>query len=156
MGYAADLLFPAACSLTKISLCLTYFRLFPSRTDKIFCYALGTFVTMYTVACLFLSLFQCRPIRSYWDTDVEQKCIDMRATLVAIATLNSFSDFLVYLWPAKPLWSLHLPVKQRLGLIFLFSVGLLVCVAGVLRMYYLVVFFSSYDTLCKYAPHDQN
>lgn len=97
MGYTADLLFPAACSLTKISLCLTYFRLFPSRTDKIFCYALSTFVILYTIACLFLSLFQCRPIRSYWDLDVEQKCINMRATLVAIAALNSFSDFLVYL-----------------------------------------------------------
>lgn len=72
----------------------------------------------------------------------------MRATLVAIAALNSFSDFAVYLYPAKPLWSLHLPVKQRLGLIFLFSVGLLVCVAGVLRMYYLEVFFDSYDTHC--------
>ncbi|KAH7080465.1 hypothetical protein BKA63DRAFT_244406 [Paraphoma chrysanthemicola] len=147
MGYTADLLFPAACSLTKISLCLTYFRLFPSRADKIFCYVMGVFVTLYTVACLFLSLFQCRPIRSYWDLDVEQKCINMRATLVSVAALNSFSDFLVYLWPAKPLWSLHLPVKQRLGLIFLFSVGLLVCVAGVLRMYYLEVYFNSYDTL---------
>ncbi|KAF2031946.1 hypothetical protein EK21DRAFT_61952 [Setomelanomma holmii] len=147
MGYTADLLFPAACSLTKISLCLTYFRLFPSRSDKLFCYAMAAFVTLYTVTCVFLSLFQCRPIRSYWDLDVEQKCINMRATLVAIAALNSFSDFLVYLWPTKPLWGLHLPVKQRLGLIFMFSVGLLVCVAGVLRMYYLEIFFESYDTL---------
>jgi hypothetical protein len=97
MGYTADLLFPAACSLTKISLCLTYLRLFPGRTDKIFCYVLSTFVTLYTVACLFLSLFQCRPIKSFWDPAVEQKCINMRATLVSIAALNSFSDFLIYL-----------------------------------------------------------
>jgi hypothetical protein len=60
----------------------------------------------------------------------------------AIAALNSFSDFLIYLYPAKPLWGLYLPVKQRHGLIFLFSVGLLVCVAGVPRMYYLELFFS--------------
>jgi hypothetical protein len=97
MGYTADLLFPTACSLTKISLCLTYYRLFPGRTDKIFCYALSIFVILYTVACFFLSLFQCRPIRSYWDTDVQQTCINMRATLVAVAALNSLSDFLVYL-----------------------------------------------------------
>ncbi|KAH7414485.1 hypothetical protein DE146DRAFT_37055 [Phaeosphaeria sp. MPI-PUGE-AT-0046c] len=152
IGYTADLLFPAACSLTKISLCLTYLRLFPSRTDKIFCYVLSIFVTLYTVACLFLSLFQCRPIKSYWDLSVKQECINMRATLVAIAALNSFSDFAVYLYPARPLWSLHLPVKQRLGLIFLFSVGLLVCVAGVLRMYYLEVFFDSYDTHWSGVP----
>lgn len=74
-------------------------------------------------------------------------CVNLRATLVVIAALNSSSDFMVYLWPAKPLWSLRLPLKQR---IVLFSMGLLVCVAGVLRMYYFEVFYQSYDTLCEY------
>ena len=58
----------------------------------------------------------------------------------------------VHRWPAKPLWSLQLPIKQKLGLIFLFSVGLLVCVAGILRMYYLEVYFKSHDNLCKKTP----
>jgi hypothetical protein len=172
MGYTADLLFPTACSLTKISLCLTYYRLFPGRMDKIFCWSLSIFVILYTVACLFLSLFQCTPIKGYWDPSVKLKCINMRATLVSMAAMNSLSDFLVYLvsrcdlywrrdadrykYPIKPLWSLRLPVKQRIGLIFLFSVGLLVCVVGVLRMYYLEVYFSSYDTLCRLRLHVQN
>ncbi|CAO2650584.1 Nn.00g018760.m01.CDS01 [Neocucurbitaria sp. VM-36] len=152
MGYVADILFPIACSLTKISLCLTYLRLFPNRSTKIFCYVMSTFVTMYTVACVFLSIFQCRPIRGYWDINVKQDCINMRVELVIIASLNSFSDFVIYLWPAKPLWSLQLPLKQRLGLIFLFSVGLVVCIAGILRMYFLEVYFRSYDALWNGAP----
>jgi hypothetical protein len=149
LGYAADLLFPTACGLTKISLCMTYLRLFPGRTEKIFCYALSSFVVSFTIASFLLSLFQCRPIRSYWDPDVQPICINMRITLVAMAALNSFSDFLVYLYPMKPLWRLRLPLKQKLGLMFLFSVGLVVCIAGVLRMYYIDMFFGSYDTHCK-------
>lgn len=74
----------------------------------------------------------------------------MRATLVAIAGLNSLSDFLVYLWPAKPLWSLQLPLKQRIGLILIFAVGATVCVAGSLRIYFLERYFTSYDLLCMY------
>jgi len=58
MGYAADILFPIATGLTKISLCLTYLKLFPSRTNKIFCYFLSTFVTLYTLTCLLLMFFQ--------------------------------------------------------------------------------------------------
>lgn len=58
MGFVVDILFPISCSLTKISLCLTYLRLFPSREDRIFCYVLGAFVTLYTAACIFLMLFQ--------------------------------------------------------------------------------------------------
>lgn len=97
IGYAADLLYPTACSLTKISLCLTYYRLFPSRADKIFCCVMASFVTLFSVTCLFLSLFQCHPIKAYWDPNVQSTCIDMRATLVTVAGLNSFSDFLIYL-----------------------------------------------------------
>ncbi|KAF2639815.1 hypothetical protein P280DRAFT_50006 [Massarina eburnea CBS 473.64] len=166
MGFAADILFPLCCSLTKISLCLTYLRLFPSRTDQIFSFAVITFLILYTLACVGLMLFQCAPIRGYWDVNVESKCINMRVTLLAVAILNSISDFLVYLWPAKPLWSLQLPLKQRLGLILLFSVGCVVCVAGInrylcprrphrhslsltkhARMYLLEQYFTSYDLL---------
>ncbi|KAF2650645.1 hypothetical protein K491DRAFT_125383 [Lophiostoma macrostomum CBS 122681] len=147
MAFSSDILFPLSVGVTKISLCLTYLRLFPSRTDRYFCYTLSIFVTLYTVVCMFLMLFQCTPISGYWDVAVKQHCINLRATLVSIAALNSVSDFLVYLWPAKPLWSLQLPLKQRLGLICIFSVGTLVCVAGALRMYYLEVYFSSYDPL---------
>ncbi|KAF2463195.1 uncharacterized protein BDR25DRAFT_298502 [Lindgomyces ingoldianus] len=145
MAFGSDILFPISCSLTKISLCLTYLRLFPSGSNKIFCYALSTFVTLYTAACIFLMLFQCTPIRGYWDASAKQHCINLRATLVSIAALNSLSDFLIYLWPAKPLWSLHLPLKQRIGLISIFAVGCTVCVAGICRMYYLEVYFDSFD-----------
>ena len=58
MGFVTDILFPISCSLTKISLCLTYLRLFPSRVDKIFCYVLSIFVSLYTAACIFLMIFQ--------------------------------------------------------------------------------------------------
>ncbi|ORX93230.1 hypothetical protein BCR34DRAFT_608618 [Clohesyomyces aquaticus] len=145
MAFAADMLFPISCSLTKISLCLTYLRLFPSRSNKIFCWTLTVFVTLYTVACIFLMLFQCTPIRGYWDASAKQHCINLRPTLVSIAALNSLSDFLIYLWPAKPLWSLQLPLKQRLGLISIFTMGCTVCVAGICRMYYLEFYFESFD-----------
>jgi hypothetical protein len=81
---------------------MTYLRLFPGRVEKIFTYTLMSFVGSYTVVSFFLSLFQCRPIRSYWDQDVEQTCINMRVALLAMAALNSFSDFLIYLFVFTP------------------------------------------------------
>ncbi|KAF2866789.1 hypothetical protein BDV95DRAFT_598677 [Massariosphaeria phaeospora] len=147
MAFAVDFFFPLTCSLTKISLCLTYLRLFPSRANKIFCYLLSTFVTLYTGTCIFLMLFQCTPIRGYWDHSVKHDCINLRVTLISIAALNSFSDFLVFLWPTRELWSLQLPLKQRVGLIVIFAVGSIVCVAGICRMYYLKVYFDSNDLL---------
>ncbi|KAF2264575.1 hypothetical protein CC78DRAFT_516787 [Lojkania enalia] len=152
MAFATDILFPITCSLTKCSLCLTYLRLFPSRTDRTFCYTINVFLTLYTLSCVLLMLFQCTPIRGYWNIDAKQHCIDIRTTLITIAALNSLSDFLVYLWPAKPLWSLQLPLKQRLGLIFVFAIGCSVCVCGALRMYFMEVYFTSYDLFWHAAP----
>jgi hypothetical protein len=37
--------------------------------------------------------------------------------------LNSTSDFLIFLWPIRTLWTVRVPLKQRLGLVFIFSVG---------------------------------
>jgi hypothetical protein len=56
---------------------------------------------------------------------------------MALAALNSLTDFAVYLWPARALWKVQLPLRQRLGLIVTFGCGSIVCVAGILRIYYL-------------------
>lgn len=60
--------------------------------------------------------------------------------------------------PIKPLLSVHMPSKQRRGLIFLLIVSLLPCIAGLLRLYYLEAFYNDIDELCKsprspYTPH---
>jgi ABC-type bacteriocin/lantibiotic exporter with double-glycine peptidase domain len=54
----------------------------------------------------------------------------------------------------KPLWSVRMSAKQRWGLLLIFAMGLLVCMAGVLRSYYLQVYYDSVDELCMYhAAH---
>lgn len=91
------MLFPMACSLTKISQCLSYLRLFPSRANELFCYVMIVFVTTYTITCVFVTLLECRPIRARWNLDFGQECTSMRAGLAAIAALNSVSDIVIYL-----------------------------------------------------------
>lgn len=95
--FASDILFPMACSLTKASQCLSYLRLFPGRTNEIFCHTIILFVTTYTVVCIFIALLQCQPIRAHWKPQTGVECINMRATLTAMAALNSFSDLMIYL-----------------------------------------------------------
>jgi hypothetical protein len=85
------------------------------------------------VKTMSIDILRCTPIRGYWEISAQQSCINIRATLVVVAALNSVSDILIYLFPAKPLWSLQLPLKRRLGLISIFTVGLVVCVAGICR-----------------------
>lgn len=50
-------------------------------------------------------------------------CIHRGRLIIAAAALNSFTDVIVFLWPARFLWDVQLPKEQRLGLIGLFCVG---------------------------------
>jgi hypothetical protein len=71
------------------------------------------------------SLQNIRPIASYWDPfeHFPQKCVDRQALTVATQGVNSISDLLIFLWPARTLWGVRLPKQQRFGLVFVFSIG---------------------------------
>ena len=128
-----------------MSICQTYLRIFPSQTSYAFSHATTAFVGVYTLICVILLFTQCRPIKAYWVKDIEIHCVDMQANMIAIGAINTITDFLVYLWPARYLWRIRLPLKQRVGLVFVFTCGLIVCVAGVLRLIYLNQYFTRTD-----------
>lgn len=69
---------------------------------------------------------------------------------------NVASDFLIFLWPAMDLIQVQVSIKQRVTLITMFSLGVLICVAGICRVWYVSVFASSSDVLCKYQSLHQN
>ncbi|KAK7191614.1 hypothetical protein DPSP01_004781 [Paraphaeosphaeria sporulosa] len=147
IGFAFQIVYPLCVGLTKISVCQTYLRIFPSTTSRYFSHSMTVFVTAYTITCVILMLTQCYPLVGYWDKDVEIHCVDMRANMITIGAINTATDFLIYLWPARYLWRIQLPLKQRLGLVFVFTCGLIVCVAGVFRMIYLQRYFTNSDLL---------
>jgi hypothetical protein len=133
-------LFAPTASLTKISLCLTYLRILPSFSDRFFARIAILFSVFYALSITSVMVFQCwyvyvsslkdyeankyRPISSYWNIGARNyKCIDERQFNYAAAALNTFSDFLIFLWPIRTLWTVRVPIRRRLGLVFIFSVG---------------------------------
>ncbi|OCK83484.1 hypothetical protein K432DRAFT_290959, partial [Lepidopterella palustris CBS 459.81] len=146
IGFVSGTIFSVCVSLPKLSLCMTYLRIFPSRGNKIFCYGAILYLIGWLISCSIVEIFACRPIYASWDpTAADAKCISLRKYYLASGILNSVSDFLVFLWPARSLWQIQLPLKQRLGLIAVFASGCIVCVAGIVRLWYIQVVFTSSD-----------
>ncbi|OCK81925.1 hypothetical protein K432DRAFT_350062 [Lepidopterella palustris CBS 459.81] len=146
IAYSALIVLGPCVSLTKISICITYLRIFPSRANRIFCHSLIAFLVCWMLASVLAETFQCTPVGSYWDLNISnRKCINLKAYLFGTAATNTFSDILVYLWPARQLWDIQLPLKQRISLIFVFTLGCIVCVAGIIRMWNFSVYFASTD-----------
>jgi len=81
MALATQLLFVPITAFTKISVLLTYLRtylfscpvpsltitgIFPSSTNRWFCYVMLAFTTAWGIAAFTAALFQCSPIQAYW------------------------------------------------------------------------------------------
>jgi hypothetical protein len=138
-------LFPACTSITKISICITYLRILPFKVDRMFCYGTIVYLLCYFIAATIMAVLNCRPINAFWDPSVQGECIPIRIVLLVPAAFNSLTDIVVYLWPARTLWKVRQPTLQRFGLVFVFVVGCVVCVAGICRIWYLVYFLQSHD-----------
>jgi hypothetical protein len=119
-------MFPICYSFIRISILLTYLKLFPTQTNQWLCWALCGLQIVYCLWASLTTLLQCNPISSYWDkTIVGYVCRSPRNQDFAILTLNSCFDLIVYTWPARYLYKLNIPWRSRLELICAFSIGLL-------------------------------
>jgi hypothetical protein len=58
---------------------------------------------------------------------------------------------LIFLWPAKDLASVQISLRQRITLITMFSLGVIICIAGVFRVWYVSIYIKSWDYLCTYC-----
>ncbi|KAL5381811.1 hypothetical protein DPSP01_006994 [Paraphaeosphaeria sporulosa] len=151
-GMAIQLLFIVTIGLTKVSILMTYLRIFPTKVNKRFCYIMLTYTIAFSIACFFLVLFQCTPVRVYWETykfllTVKQHCKNVKVIYFFWSAQNTLSDFFIFLWPVKDIASVRISRRQRITLISMFSCGLIVCVAGSARIYYTHLYLYSYDVL---------
>lgn len=68
-------------------------------------------------------IFQCTPIRKFWEPHVPGHCIDLWKFLLAQAIPNIFTDLVILLLPLPPLWNLQVPSSQKAALFGIFLLG---------------------------------
>jgi hypothetical protein len=106
--------------LTKISIILFYIRL--CHLYKTFCRICWIFmfaIGLNTIVFIFLSIFQCSPIRWNWDRfkgeDVDAQCLNLNVLNWAINITNIIFDIVVLVLP------IPLVAKSTLFYLFTFS-----------------------------------
>lgn len=65
------------------------------------------------------------------------KCLDEGKVTLAAGVINCVADLLVTTLPIPIVMKLQMPIRQRIGVIFLLSLGFIVTIAGVVRTYYI-------------------
>ncbi|KAI5782611.1 hypothetical protein EDC01DRAFT_220039 [Geopyxis carbonaria] len=136
ISWISQLTFVFAMVPAKLSICFSYRRLSQKKSFSRVLLGTKVFIGTWGIAFLCVVVFRCWPISAYW-TDVlnrKNKCINETAPLLTSSFTNVFTDFWLVILPIPTLWKLQLPSRQRIVLIFLMSLGILACVAGVVRV----------------------
>ncbi|RGP80920.1 integral membrane [Fusarium longipes] len=144
--YVAAIIYVLCGSLAKIALLIFYLRLSPQRWFKIAIYLSMVFIIGYTVGLFFAVMFACHPINMSWDITVtEGKCVNQPALYFATAAVNIASDVILFVLPLPMVFQLQLPLKQKIGLMGIFTIGSLTVITSIVRMSLLPGMLKSMD-----------
>ncbi|RYP68706.1 hypothetical protein DL771_006507 [Monosporascus sp. 5C6A] len=88
-------------------------------------------VVAYTACIIAISLF-CVPIQKLWTPWIDGTCFGRDSSDIATAWVNLAIDTAILLLPQPIIWKLNMTRERKIGVSFIFSIGLLVvaCAAG--------------------------
>ncbi|KAI1169697.1 hypothetical protein F4777DRAFT_572169 [Nemania sp. FL0916] len=150
--FARQHLYTVCVTLTKISIIIFYFQLFPQKSYRRFLWFMAVVIACTALASSLADIFQCTPVARAWDPSIKGTCYNRVALFYANGALNVAEDLVLYLLPVRILWAINLPHKQRLGLIAVFMVGGVTVIAGIIRIPMLKDTVESADRTWKQLP----
>ncbi|EPS44370.1 hypothetical protein H072_1645 [Dactylellina haptotyla CBS 200.50] len=75
----------------------------------------------------------------------KNRCSDPVKEVVALTIIGIVTDLMLFLLPLTVVWRLSLELKQKIMVSGLFLIGALACIASGIRLYYLIIFYHSFD-----------
>ncbi|KAJ5375606.1 Serine hydrolase FSH [Penicillium concentricum] len=97
---------------------------------------------------------QCIPHSAIWDITIlaTSKCFDLYKLQVASASIQLISDVAILLLPQQVIWSLKMTWRKRMGVSFIFGLGLLACISAVFRLETTIMHGKSADAVWTLPP----
>ncbi|KAJ5781183.1 hypothetical protein N7457_006343 [Penicillium paradoxum] len=140
--YAALCSYLVVAAAVKLSLIAFIMRVFPQRYVQRIGYGIIAFIVAFTLSGELLLAFQCKPVHAFWDKTILTAECFTNDTLFAITmyqgVLMFICDVVIIVLPMPAIWRLHMALKKRLLIFFLFSFGFIACAAALVRFTTLV------------------
>lgn len=112
-----------AFGLIYTSILYLYARLFPSTWLDRSVRPLQAFTVLWTTMGVLVRVFQCTPIRYFWDPAVKGHCIKQNAFYAASGAMTMSMVTTLFFLPVSLIWKLQLSVVRKWSLSLVFAVG---------------------------------
>lgn len=158
--WIAELAFLICSCFTKVSVLMFYRRLVDHTVSKYWIWTVIcaiSFTISYSLAFILVLIFNCSPTEAYWKAfnpswTAQYTCVDTTIVNLLAGIMSIISDLYSVILPCLMTRHLLLPKAQKLGLFFVFSLGLLAVVASSVRTYWLVRVITTPVLLNRSAP----
>ncbi|OAA67983.1 hypothetical protein SPI_00178 [Niveomyces insectorum RCEF 264] len=135
-NFAVQVLYNPILALVKTSMLLFLLKLGGHKPGiRWSIHVLNALNLSLMVAIFLVVIFQCKPIAYNWDVTIPGgKCIQQGVFYLATAALTIFTDVLNLALPFWVFLDLKMPVRIKVALLFVFLLGAIVTVVGVVRL----------------------
>ncbi|KAL8628038.1 hypothetical protein Q9189_006247 [Teloschistes chrysophthalmus] len=124
--------------LCKACLLMLYYQMTKlTSQNKLVIYVAAYCVFGYVITQILYLAVWCRPISQYWQVPVDNsQCASYYHHLITAAVFNISSDLIMLYIPLPILIKAQLPLKRKIILCGVFSLGILVVLSAILNRYY--------------------
>ncbi|KAF9872958.1 nacht and ankyrin domain protein [Colletotrichum karsti] len=154
--YAYTFVYGTACAATKISILLFYQRVFVSRIPSFRVpLIIGYFLSISYPIVIWVTMGNaCKPLHFYWNQFVGATgtCIDINTFYLALGIINMLNDIIVLLIPIPQILKLQMSGRKKLAVCSIMLLGSFVCVASIIRIWYLDKFSKAVDITWMMGP----
>ncbi|KAK7702565.1 hypothetical protein SLS64_009528 [Diaporthe eres] len=151
--FIGELFYFAAQSMNKISILVFLLRVFQHNDLNRAIWATIGLCSAYALSFFFATLFQCSPINHAW-LQLEEwhhgQCNNIHLQGWCSAAVNIVLDIIILVLPLHELYKLHVNLQKKLMLMVVFSLGIFVTVASIIRLRTLVLFANSTNITYDY------
>ncbi|KAI0103525.1 hypothetical protein F4814DRAFT_431727 [Daldinia grandis] len=108
----------------------------PSKSRRIFLWALVGIHFVLDVVVVVVSFAQCKPFRGFWDKNIEAKCWSPTIQLYtsyAQGSLGSVVDLVMAMFPCSLFWNLNMHWKQKAFLSSIMGLGFFAMIASIAK-----------------------
>ncbi|EXJ95388.1 hypothetical protein A1O1_00509 [Capronia coronata CBS 617.96] len=132
--WICQVMYVTALMLVKISIVVSYLRVFPTTDFRRVMYALSVGIVCVWICSILVTIFQCHPVQGAWDFTLPRDCLPIVKFYYFTTAFSIFTDFLLCTLPLPVFWRLKLPSRQKYIVSLLFAIGLFATVASGLRI----------------------
>ncbi|KAH1979742.1 hypothetical protein KXW88_006959 [Aspergillus fumigatus] len=140
--FVYEIFYTLSICVTKYSILMFYWRIFGTTNIRIPIYVIFFLVTCWGLGVIFTTIFQCLPVRGFWDKSVNPHCgVDVNQFFIGNAVPNIITDWALLILPMPYIWRLHRDIAQKIAISSVFVLGGFICVISIVR---LVIMLDSY------------